>query len=162
MKKIYIGLCLCLLVFGSYAQTNENMVKPLEKNNNVGFGLGMAYMVDQNTWAPGIHIHYDRSLGEKKRISIGAGSELLMGDDRHTSLALSIAYRLTEAISVGYSPGLEFHLDDSEENGAHFAQHIEISYEFDLDWFHIGPMLEYGFCKEDAHLMFGIHTGFGF
>ena len=181
MKRISVSLLLVFLVLFAHAQTNEDDANQL-KQNNIGFGLGMAYMVNENEWAPGIHIHYARSLGEKQRFSIGSCVEYLFAYHQHASVALGLSYKLTKALSVGYSSGLEFHLDNSkgnvvytgnneendvllinsEENEVHLAHHIEISYEFDLDFIHIGPMVEYGFSNEDQHLMFGVHAGYSF
>ena len=151
MKKVLIGLFLVILPLGIKAQTN-----------NLGIGFAGAYLISENVWAPGIHLCYGKSMGEKQRVSLGLGTELIMGDHSHASAALSLSYSLTNALSIAYGPGVEFHLENNGENKPAFAQHIEISYEFDLDIISIGPMIEYGFNREDQHLMLGIHAGIGF
>ena len=122
----------------------------------------MSHLINENEWVPGFHLHYGKLLGEKQRFSVGSGVELLLDDHRHSSVALSFGYGLTSALSVAYGPGLDFPLAKDAEKAVHLAHHFEISYEFDMDFLHLGPMVEYGFSSEDQHWMVGIHAGFGF
>ncbi len=162
MKKVFVSLFLVMLALGIKAQINVESESQKRETNDLGIGFAGAYLVNENVWAPGIHLCYGKSLGEKQRFSLGLGTELIIGDHSHASVALSLGYSLTQSLSIGYGPGVEFHLDNMEENNAIFVQHIEIIYEFDLDIIKIGPMIEYGFNSEDQHLMVGIHAGIGF
>ena len=57
------------------------------------------------------------------------------------------------------SPGITFEGDASDIN---FALHIETNYEFELNDFHLGPVLELATDPEDIHLSLGLHIGYGF
>jgi hypothetical protein len=40
--------------------------------------------------------------------------------------------------------------------------HIETVYEFEINDFHIGPVLGLGYDPEDYHIGLGLHLGYGF
>lgn len=145
-----------------YAQNIEETEHKHEGTNHLGFGVGMSHLINENVWVPAVHLHYGKSLGEKQRFSIGAGLELLMDDHKHMGVVLAMAYKLAPVLTLGYGPGLGFTLAKEAEKDIHLGHHLKIAYEFDLDFIHLGPMVEYGFSKEDQHVMVGIHGGFSF
>lgn len=62
-------------------------------------------------------------------------------------------------MSLNASPGITFDGGESEIN---FAMHLETSYEFEFDNFHLGPVLEFAYDPEDIHISLGLHLGIGF
>jgi hypothetical protein len=42
------------------------------------------------------------------------------------------------------------------------ALHLETAYEFEVKNFHIGPVAGVAVSRDDFHIGFGIHIGFGF
>jgi len=40
--------------------------------------------------------------------------------------------------------------------------HVETLYEFEIKDFHIGPLIEFAYDKEDYHISIGLHVGLGF
>lgn len=131
-------------------------------SNTIGIGIGMAYLVNETDWAPGLHLHYSRALGEKQNFSLGTGMELIIGEHQHAGVSLAMEYAPFAGLSLGYGPCLEIPISSNTDHGMELIHHIEISYEFELRYFHIGPMVEYGFNRDDKHMMLGLHTGYNF
>lgn len=162
MKKLYcLVLVMAYLVPVSAQQDDKSEDLP-QQTNNIGFGIGMAHLINESVWAPGLHLHYSKALDAKQRFSVGCGMEFLFGDHKHASASLAFEYAPLPALSLGYGPCLEFPLSSEEESGVHFIHHLELSYEFDLGFMQLGPVVEYGFRKEDKHFMLGVHTGYNF
>ena len=57
-------------------------------------------------------------------------------------------------------PGLGF--EGGEDGHKHFGMHAEFLYEFAIKQFHLGPVLEVAYEKDNSHIGMGIHFGFGF
>ncbi len=131
--------------------------------NEIGIGVGWARILNESEDAPALHLHYLRTLGEKGRFSIGPGIEFLLDDHRHTSLVLSLGYRPVHQLYLAIAPGIAFPLEQHEqETEIEFAAHFEILYEFEFDFVHIGPMVEYAIGTEDQHVILALHLGFNF
>ncbi len=172
MKKTIATVLFILLAAGTMGQVIEEAEYKQLKTNSIGFGMGMAHIISESEWAPAFHLHYSKCIDQKQRFSIGIGMDLLMGDHKHTSATLAIEYSPLPGLSIGYGPGIVFSIGDdpepvspngtTEDHRVHFSQHFELSYEFDLDFIQIGPMVEYEFSGDDKHIMLGLHAGISF
>ena len=80
-------------------------------------------------------------------------------EHKHNTIGFVASYRPTDGLNLNASPGLTFEDGNSKAN---FALHLETSYEFEFNDFHIGPVLEFAYDPEDIHISFGLHIGFGF
>lgn len=182
MKTTIAAVFFILLAAGTFGQAGEEAEYKQLKTNNIGFGTGMVHIINESEWAPALHLHYSKCIDRKQRFSIGTGMDLLFGDHKHTSVSLAVEYSPLPGLSIGYGPGIEFPLGDvpeiesstgtdpeieapdgiTEDHGVQFCQHIELAYEFDLDFMQIGPMVEYEFSGDDRHIMLGLHAGISF
>ena len=160
MRKLIFVLLVTTSSYGLYGQNIEDKRKPA--TNEVGIGIGMVYLISDFEWAPGVHLHYSKGIGEKQIFSLGAEAEFVAGEHQSAALAISLEYELLPGLSLGYGPGVEFPISESKDHGAHLDHHVELAYEFDFGILHLGPMVEYGFSKKDQHLMIGIHGGYSF
>ena len=53
-------------------------------------------------------------------------------------------------------------MEDEEPSVLLFALHLEASYEWEIGDVHLGPVVEYAYDEEDAHISLGLHIGIGF
>ncbi|MCF8380698.1 MAG: hypothetical protein K9H49_14085 [Bacteroidales bacterium] len=162
MKKIILLLPLVMTGLLMFGQEQFSVESETEKTNELGAGIGMSYIKNEGLWAPGFHLHYGKSIDKKQRISIGAGLEFLLDEHVHTSVVLALGYNITPCLYLGYGVGIDPAIIFDGDNKFKFDQHLELAYEFDLDFIHLGPMIEYGLSKEDQHYMLGVHGGFTF
>ncbi|MEZ5083390.1 MAG: hypothetical protein R2750_08075 [Bacteroidales bacterium] len=65
-----------------------------------------------------------------------------------------------KGLIAGYGPGL-FIVKENDENEHHFAQHVELAWEFEIGKFHLGPMFELGI-GDGVVYMLGVHFGLDF
>lgn len=129
----------------------------------IGLSVGIANLVDENENAPSAHLHFLRKVGSEgllNRISIGAGFEYIFSEHTHYSIVGTISLNPYSAFKLDISPGILV-TEHEEEKEKQFVTHIELTYEFDYLGFGIGPVIGYGFAKEDNHFMAGIHIGIG-
>lgn len=160
MKKVFFALLTTIISYGLFGQHIQDEHE--HRSNEIGLGIGMVYLISDVDWAPGLHLHYSKGIGEKQKFSLGAAAEYVAGEHQHTALSISLEYELLPSLLLGYGPGVEFPISDSDDHGVHLGHHVELAYEFDFGLFHLGPMVEYGFSKEDQHLMTGLHGGYSF
>ena len=138
--------------------------------NEIGFSGGALYAFEHGEWGSGIHLHYFRTLSLHSRWSLGGSIEHAWVDGNHFNVGAGIKYQLLERISIAALPGVTFlshsktdtH-DTHESRKALFTLHFELVYDmFRWDKFHLGPVLDYSWTKNDSHAMVGIHAAFCF
>ncbi len=127
-------------------------------SREIGLGAGPVYLLGEQEWAPGFHIHYLQSFGKGNWFSLAPGVEWVFDEHRHTVISLSLGFRPVHPLYLGIAPGFSLNRGGDVEP----ALHLEALYEFDLGPFHMGPMTEYGLDPDDRHLMLGVHVGFPF
>jgi hypothetical protein len=129
----------------------------------VGFAAGWVRLLSEEENAPGFHFHILRSIGKENKFSVGPGLEYIADEHKHIATVISFGYRPVHPLYLGVSPGIAFPLDAHDEHSEPtFAGHLEALYEFEFDFFHIGPMVEYSWGVEDKHFMAGLHIGLPF
>ena len=127
--------------------------------NEIGIANALVYFVKEEVFAYGLHIHYVYNLAETK-FGIGLGFERIFDQHKHNTLGIVGSFRPIDKLSIILSPGITF--EDNENSNLNFALHFEVSYEFEINNFHIGPVLEFAYDPEDYHISLGLHIGYGF
>ena len=98
-------------------------------------------------------------LNESK-FAVGLGYERIFDEHKHNTIGVVGVYRPIDRLSFNLSPGITF--EGESANEINFAFHAETTYEFEINNFHIGPVIEFAYDPEDIHLSLGIHIGYGF
>lgn len=130
--------------------------------SEIGIAIGPGINISESEWAVAFHFHYLRSFGKNERFSTGPGFEAFLDDHRHLSFLWSLGYRPVHPLYFGISPGFSFEPGHSDHMELEYITHFEVLYEFELENFHFGPMLEYATGKEDSHLVTALHIGWHF
>jgi len=167
--KIYAVLFLSLL-YMPFVYTQEHGHGGHEHSRNeIGFSGGPLYSFEHKEWGAGIHLHYFRTLGLRSKWSLGAGIEHAWVDGNHFNVSAGVKYQLLERMSIAALPGITFLSHKSDEHNMHetnkslFTLHFELVYDiFHWEKFHLGPVFDYSWTKNDSHAMLGIHAAFCF
>ena len=147
-----------LFSLNTLAQSTGHTDKHKHHSNEIGIANSPVYFIKENVVSYGLHIHYIRKITHSK-FGIGLGYERIFDEHKHSTIGLVVSYSPIEKLSLNISPGITFEGDASAVN---FALHLETSYEFELNDFHLGPVLEFATDPEDIHLSLGLHIGYGF
>lgn len=134
-----------------------------DSNYELGLSLSVSRLVDENATAPSVHLHFMRKLVSESilsRISIGAGIEYIFSKHLHYSVVGTISLNPYSAFKIDVSPGVLV-TDHEGEKEQQFVTHIELTYEFEYLGIGFGPVIGYGFAKEDKHFSIGVHLGIG-
>lgn len=173
-RHILLFFCSLMFIYFVKAQEVDSVDIPYEHHDHpghlhehhhdhhkheVGVGVSPVYFVNENELTYGIHLHYIYNIPSTKA-GIGIGYERIFDDHKHNSLGLIVSYRPVENLNLSLSPGIAFESD--EINSVVPGIHFETAYEFELEDFHLGPVLEFAADKNDFHISLGIHIGFGF
>lgn len=127
--------------------------------NEIGVANSPVYMIREKTISYGLHFHYIRSISESK-FGLGAGYERIFDAHGHNTFGVVVSYVPVDKLSFIVSPGVVF--ENNIRGTADFAMHFETAYEFVIENFHLGPVLELAYDPEDIHLSIGMHIGIGF
>lgn len=139
--------------------------------NEIGFSGGAIYSFDHKEWGVGTHLHYYRTLGMHSKWSLGGMAEYVQVHGAHFTLGAGFKFQFTEKLGIGVLPGITFlshdhsHDEDHAEHDkkAIFSAHFELVYDlFHWDKFHLGPVIDFSWSKNDSHSMIGIHAAFSF
>lgn len=127
--------------------------------NEIGIANSPVYLIKDKEIAYAFHMHYIRSVGDSK-FGVGLGYERIFDEHKHNTFGIVGSYSPIDRVLVNISPGISF--EDNSSSDVHFAFHLETTYDFEFKNFHLGPILELAYDKEDYHISFGLHIGFGF
>ena len=133
--------------------------------NEIGFGFGAVYAMDDKVWGKGAHLHYFRSVKPESRLSFGCGLEQVWAGGQHFSINAGVKYELFERFDLGVMPGVTFfkHLHENQGGNSRFSLHFEVAYNlFNRGNFHLAPVVDYARVRGDAHLMPGLHLAYCF
>lgn len=146
----------------SYAQqtdAHEGHDHHEHHKNEIGIANSPVYFVKEKELSYSLHIHYSHTISATK-FALGIGYEKIFDEHQHNSIGIVGSYRPVEGLSFNLSPGISF--EGSEYSDMSFALHIETSYEWEINDFHVGPVFEFAHDSEDNHISLGIHIGYGF
>lgn len=168
MKRV-ISTAIVFILLGmytAYAQEHSHAGK-----NEVGISTGVFYAVDDKDWGGGIHLHYFRSIGKSNRWAVGGYLEQAWFEDSHVSVGIGAKFEVLERLCLGAFPGVTLARHHHEEEGGtdkartkgEFSMHWELVYDL-IEWklFHLGPVLDYSWSKNDSHITLGVHIAVGF
>ncbi|MBI5540623.1 MAG: hypothetical protein HY951_11230 [Bacteroidia bacterium] len=127
--------------------------------NELGIANSPVYLLHEKNFCYGLHIHYLRNISDS-RFGFGFGFERIFDEHKHNTFGLVAKYMVIDELSFNISPGIM--LEDENLKKINFALHLETEYEFDIDPFCIGPVVECAFDAEDIHLSIGLHFGIVF
>ncbi len=127
--------------------------------NEIGIANSPVYFFKEEVFAYGLHMHYLHKLSESK-FALGIGYERIFDEHKHNTFNFVGSYQPIDNLSFNLSPGIAF--EDHAGSGVNFALHVETLYEFAINDFHIGPLIEFAYDAEDYHISIGLHIGFGF
>ena len=142
---VFLSICTNLLYGQETPEVHKHADHGSHKNE-----IGLSY---------GIHLHYLHNLKES-RFAVGLGFEKIFDEHKHNTFGLIGSYRPIDRLSVHVSPGLTYEGDKFSD--PFFAFHLETTYEFNIENFHIDPALEFAWDPEDIHISLGLHWGIGF
>lgn len=159
--KSYLKIFFIFLFVSGYLNAQENHSEHGHSNhrNEIGIGISPVYFLNEKEFALQFHTHYTYNL-KNTNFGIGFAYERIFDEHKHNTFGIVGSYRPYDRFSVALSPGITF--TDNESSDLKFALHIETLYEFEINDFHIGPLLEFAYDPDDYHISFGIHAGFGF
>ena len=161
LKAIFIVLISSLSLFAQ--QHDHSGHDHGDSNYELGISLGVSRLVDENENNPSAHLHLLRKLGSEKifdKISLGFGFEYIFSKHVHYSILGTISINPYSSFKLDISPGVLV-TEHEKEMEQQFVTHIELTYEFNFHGIGIGPVIGYGFAKEDNHVTVGLHLGFG-
>ncbi len=153
-----------IISFNILAQSDEGTLEKTDAHNHdhhkneIAIATSPAYFVKEKTLSYSLHMHYVYSI-PKTKFGIGAAYERILADPKHHTFGLVTSYRPIEQLSLTLSPGITF---EDNDPAPFFSLHTEMSYEFELGDFHIGPAFEFAYDPNDYHISLGLHVGYGF
>ena len=177
MKQIIIVLFVCAIyIMPLWSQEHHGHH---HERNEIGISGGSVYVPDHKAWGGSVHVHYFRTLNPHSKWSWGTNLEQVWDQDHgHFTVGAGLKYQIIDRLSVGLLPGITFHSHDAldydhghqhhhnpDDSGikSHFSIHVEAVYDlFHLGDFHLGPVIDYSWTKEDAHFMIGVHAAYCF
>jgi len=164
IKKTIFSVVLLALTIATNAQESLSEHKGHNHENEhpkneLGISLSPVYFIKEKSLSIATPLHYVYNI-PKTTFGVGLGYERIFDEHKHNFFGLELNYRPIHNLTLNLSPGVAFegdHLDEKE-----FAIHFESVYEFEFEFFHIGPLLELAYHPEDFHISLGIHLGLGF
>lgn len=166
MKTVVYSLIFIFILLGQVLMAQEyeeddhdhHHLHP-HARNEIGLANNLVYLGTEGIFAYGLHLHYLRNIGDS-RYGVGLGYEQIFDDHLHRNIGIVGSYRILQGLFLNVSPGITF-IGQSEPEKI-FAFHLEITYEFELGSFHLGPVLEYALSGHGYHLSGGLHLAYTF
>lgn len=127
--------------------------------HEIGVSVAPVYFFNEKELSSAVHAHYTYNFPHTK-FGLGLAYEHIFDEHRHNFIGLEGAYRPFHPLTLNVTPGITFEGADPGEK--QFAIHFETVYEFEIGRFHLGPVFEFAYHKEDYHISLGVHIGMGF
>ncbi len=161
-----IGLKFFLIVLGfvtpsAYSQevNHDDSHNHHHHKYELGVANSLVYFAGEKEYAYGFHLHLVKNILHSKW-GYGIAYERIFDEHKHNTIGIVGSYNPFKHLHLSLTPGIAF--EDPEPLDFKFAFHAEASYNFELGNIHIGPLLEFAFDREDYHISFGLHIGYGF
>lgn len=132
-----------------------------DHHNEIAIAIGGVPIIVEQKFALGLHAHFLRKPLVDKRWAFGFGLESILDEHRHYTASVVSQFNVYQGLNVAFAPGLLFR-KEGDVFVQSYSTHFEITYEFDFDDLHLGPVAEIGIEPVGVHFMFGIHLGAGF
>ena len=127
--------------------------------NEIAISNNLVFLGKDQKFAYGAHLHYLRYFRASK-FGAGVGYERIFDEHGHNTISMAGSYRPFHELILLVSPGITF--EDHGDEGFKISAHLEAGYEFEIDHFHLGPVLGVAFTRENYHLRLGLHLGYSF
>jgi len=163
-NKMKIKLLILLIIIYTNITFGQMHDHHHHSDYEFGISLGVATLVEEEEYSPSAHLHLLRKLGDHdllSKISLGLGYEIIFSEHTHNSVVGTISINPFSAWKIDISPGILFAEHEGEKE-QHFVAHFELMYDIHFHGFGVGPVIGYGWSKEDQHLMAGLHFGIEF
>ncbi|MCB0309137.1 MAG: hypothetical protein KDD48_07180 [Bdellovibrionales bacterium] len=125
----------------------------------IGIATSPVYFLNEDEFALGLHVH-GMYLIQDTNLSIGLGYERIFDDHRHQTIGVVVGSNIWRGLTLNVNVGATF--DENAISESEFALHLESTYEFSIDWFHFGPVVEWAYDPNDQHISLGLHTALHF
>ncbi len=154
MKRLITFLILIVFTI-SVSFSQDQSVK--DEQNHVSLSIGGVNLFNHDPGL-GVHSHYIRKIG-KSIFGGGVGIEAVFGDHHHYTGSGILEINPYKGIIVAYALGLSF---EENTSNPYLSNHIELAYEFEVDSFTFGPVVELSIETEENHFMLGVACGIAF
>lgn len=127
----------------------------------LGVSTGYVRLAEEREDALGLHAHLLYRLGDdglRKHFAIGIGAEYLFAEEQHYALLFSLAAHPWRGLILSVSPGVQWAEHEGDTESA-YSTHLEVAYVVPLGGYHLGPVIDYSWTKDEAHYMIGLHLG---
>ena len=156
MRSILIVSALIIMQGISIAQS-ENESEHSHKYE-IGIANGLVYFLNEKEFSYGLHMHVVRVIG-KSNFAMGVGYERIFDEHGHNTVSAVVSYLPVERLALIVAPGIAF--TNSNSGLIEFSTHLEMTYEFEIKNFHVGPLVEWAIEPDEMHFTIGLHVGFG-
>lgn len=138
----------------------NNFTNYKQTANEFGYGLNLAYLKFNRTFAPQLHLHYAYYVSDF--FSIGAGYGGIYGEAVYNTLNFESSFRLQNKLIISLKPGFTIKNFRGSANLL-YSFGLEFNYEIEVaENIHIGPLAEITFFQDELSYVAGFHMGFGF
>lgn len=161
MMKHFILITLFLLITTFlFSQEHDHMQEHHHPELEFGVSGGWVYNFTEKESAPGLHVHFVKTVSKTDKLGLGFGYEVIFDDHRHNSASLIFLYRPIDHLTFNIAPGISWL--STEKDSAKPSLHFEAVYEWEFGNFHVGPLLGVASNFEDLHGSVGLHLAVGF
>ncbi|MEX0987141.1 MAG: hypothetical protein WD052_06650 [Bacteroidales bacterium] len=154
----FLTMLLFIFIGENVAQDHEHDHEHHGTHNELAVGGGIVYSSEAPGLAPAFHVHAIKGLTPV--VGIGAGYELILGDEVHQSITALLNLKPTPMLDINVGPGIVLPTPDEPWS-------LLLNVETALVWplgerYHIGPVLDFGWSQHGIHVIAGAHVGIHF
>jgi len=163
LLKAFLVTCLLLIASGLEAKPikrTNNFFSYKDPFNEIGYGINVAYMRNENQLAPQLGLYYARYF--TNYLSLGVSYCGLYTKNYYNALSARISFRVFNDLVLSLKPGIYIkNLVDKNEVLYFFG--FETAYQFKLsNTIGLGPMIDLHVVQDDFYIMGGFQMAFYF